>query len=75
MNAEEKVDKEFLHVLDKIKEIKLRTKEGEPLLYQIYSNGIGGEGPIPDNERLILENLEHKGAIKIIKQYGNNSSR
>lgn len=68
-NIEDGVNKEFLFVLDQIQELRLKTKSGEPLKYWV-TYFVGGDHPSGESEISILENLEQRGAIKIINKGG-----
>ena len=65
MSINEKVNKEFLYVLDKIKEEEMKTVNGKPVRYWTTKVIIGGEGPSAADEGKILEKLEEMGAINI----------
>ncbi len=72
-NRENKIYKEYIWIMDNIKDIELRTPKGQYLLYKINKNSFSEGIPAPNNERLILQKLEEEGAIKIINSYGNDS--
>jgi hypothetical protein len=66
-DIENKVNNQFLYVLEKIKEEFLRSKKGQPIEYWTRNdNFVGGKGLSIKEESQILEKLEEMGAIKII---------
>ncbi|TRZ64493.1 MAG: hypothetical protein D4Q79_01415 [Spirochaetia bacterium] len=70
VTPEEKIEKEYWHVLRKIKEAALRTKTNRPIEYWVNTNFIGGSGPTSGNEIKILEKLEELGALKVLNPGG-----
>ncbi len=66
MNVEEKVNKEILFVLRKIRDRELKTKKGAVIEYYTSNVLLAGEGyPLPSDEGKILEKLEEMGVLKI----------
>lgn len=70
---ETKVYKEYLYLMENIKELALKTPLGQPLTYKVNTNFVADGVPMAEDERLMLQKLEEKGAINIIKSYGNDS--
>jgi len=72
MTPEEIINKERWYVLQKIRKESLRTKEGLPINYWVYTDVVicSGDVPSPGNEIKTLEKLEELGVIKILNPGG-----
>lgn len=70
---ERKVYREYVYLMENIKELELKTPSGQPLTYRVNTNLIAKGVPMAEDERLMLQKLEEHGAINIIKSYGNDS--
>lgn len=69
-NQEEKVNKEFLYVLDRIKELSLKTPANKPIDYWIeFLFAVPGV-PMGKDQSMILEKLEEMEVLKIINPGG-----
>lgn len=70
MNVEEKTNKEFFYILNKIKELAIKTPSDQSLRYWVgISYSVRG-GPSREDEELILEKLKEIGAINILNPGG-----
>lgn len=72
MNIGEKVNKQFLFVMDKIYELSLKTSNNKPIDYWVNFLFINADGvyPTPQEEIKILEKFEEMGLIKITNPGG-----
>ncbi len=70
-DVEDRVNTEFVWVLDKIRENQLKTVNGTSVKYWTSDRAfIGGNVPLPSDEIRILEKLEADGAIRILNPGG-----
>ena len=70
---EAKVYKEYIHLMENIKELELKTPNEQLLIYKVNTSFVADGVPMAEDERLMLQKLEEEGAINIIKSYGNDS--